>query len=145
MSTNQISHIGIVKSISNQQLIVKITSQTACSSCHAQGSCSSSEQVEKEIEVARSEENFTIGEVIEVITLTSQGYKAVVFAYLLPLLLLVGTLLTILSMKGGEAAAALGSLIILIPYYWLLYFFKDKIKSSFHFMAQKLPNNSYNE
>ena len=145
VSNSQISHTGIVKSINNQQLIVKITSQTACSSCHVNGSCASSEQVEKEIEVQESEGNFKIGEVVQVFTSTSQGYKAVVFAYLLPLILLLTTLLAILSLKGGEAAAALGSLIILIPYYWLLYSFRDKIKSSFHFMVQKLPNISYNE
>jgi sigma-E factor negative regulatory protein RseC len=145
VSNDQISHIGIIKSINNQHLIVKITSQTACSSCHAQGSCISSEQAEKEIEIPRDEENFNIGEMIEVITSTSQGYKAVVFAYLLPLLLLVLTLLAILSMNGGEAAAALGSLMILLPYYWFLYSFKEKIKSSFHFMAQKMPAHSKNE
>lgn len=145
VSTSQISHIGIVKSINNQQLIVKITSQTACSACHVKGSCASSEQAEKEIEVSQSEGLFTVGEVVQVITATSQGYTAVFFAYVLPLILLVSTLLTILSLKGGEVVAALGSLFTLSCYYWLLYSFRDKIKMAFHFIAQKLPNIPQNE
>jgi len=145
VSNSQISHIGIVKSINNQQLIVKISSQTACSACHVKGSCTSSEQEEKEIEVTHSEGKFMVGEEVRVITSVSQGYTAVFFAYLLPLILLVLTLLAILSFEGGEAAAALGSLFTLSSYYWLLYSFRDKIKSTFHFMAQKLPNISCNE
>jgi len=140
VNTKLISHIGTIKSINNQRFIVKITSQTACSSCHAKGSCSSSEQEEKEIDVQPAHGNFVIGEVVQVITTTSQGYAAVVLAYLLPLILLVTTLLTILSLEAGEAIAAMGALMILIPYYWLLYHYRDKIKSSFHFTVQKLPN-----
>jgi len=140
VNTKLISHIGTIKSINNQHLIVRITSQTACSSCHAKGSCSSSEQEDKEIEVQPSNGNFVIGEVVQVITTTSQGYAAVALAYLLPLILLVTILLTILSLEVGEAVAALGAIMILIPYYWLLFHYRDKIKSSFHFTVQKLPN-----
>ena len=145
VNTKLISHIGTIKSIDDQQFIVKITSQTACSSCHAKGSCSSSEQEEKEIEVQQINGNFEIGEIVQVITTASQGYTAVVLAYLLPLILLVITLSTILSLEGGEAAAAIGAIMVLLPYYWLLFHYRDKIKSSFHFTVQKLPNITLHE
>ena len=145
VNTKLINHIGSIKSINNQQFIVKIISQTACSSCHAKGSCSSSEQEEKEIEVQQTNGNFEIGEVVQVVTTASQGYTAVVLAYLLPLVLLVLTMLTILSLEGGEAAAAFGAIIVLLPYYWLLYHYRDKIKSSFRFTVEKLPNISLHE
>ncbi len=145
VNANLISHIGTIKSINNHQFIVKITSQTACASCHAKGSCSSSEQEEKEIEIDRMGGDFKIGEVVQVITTTSQGYTAVVMAYLIPLILLVVTLLMLLSFQAGEAIAATGALAILLPYYWLLYHFRDKIKSTFHFSLLKLPNMPVNE
>lgn len=145
MSTNLISHIGTIKSINNQQLIVSITSQTACSSCHAKGGCSSSEQQEKEIEILRWEKIFKTGEEVLVVTSSSQGYKAIIYAYLLPLVLLIAAMITLLSLTGEEVTAALGSLLTLVPYYGLLYFFRDKIKTSFHFTVQKLPNIVQNE
>lgn len=145
MNADLISHIGTIKSINNHQFIVKITSQTACASCHAKGSCSSSEQEIKEIEIDNTEGDFKIGEIVQVITTTSQGYTAVVMAYLLPLILLVVTLLIFLSFHAGEAIAATGALVILLPYYWLLYHFRDKIKSTFHFSLHKMSNMPVNE
>ena len=145
VNTNLISHIGIIKSINNQHLIVKIISQTACSSCQAKGACTSSEQTEKEIEVQQSEGAFLVGEEVLVVTTSSQGYKAILYAYLLPLALLVISLMFLITLTKEEALAALGSLLLLFPYYWLLYHFRHKLKKSFHFKLQKQSNISQNE
>lgn len=145
VNTNLISHIGIIKSINNQHLIVKIISQTACSSCQAKGACTSSEQTEKEIEVQQSEGAFFVGEEVLVVTTSSQGYKAILYAYLLPLALLVISLMFLITLTKEEALAALGSLLLLFPYYWLLYHFRHKLKKSFHFKLQKQSNISQNE
>jgi sigma-E factor negative regulatory protein RseC len=145
VNSHLISHIGTIKSINNQHLIVKIVSQSACSSCHAQRACSSSEQKEKEIEVEYSRDIFGIGEEVLVIATLAQGYKALLFAYLLPLILLVGSLILISSISKEEATAALGSLLLLVPYYWLLYHYRHKLKNSFHFKVQKQQNISQHE
>lgn len=138
MNTNLISHLGTIKSINNQHLVVKIISQTACASCHAKGACTSNDQTEKEIEITQKEGSFSIGEQVEVVTTSTQGYKALLYAYLLPLIILVFSLIIFLSLIKAEAIAALGSILLLFPYYLLLYYFRHRLKDSFHFTVQKL-------
>ncbi len=145
MNTHLINHVGTIKSINNQHLIVKIISQSACSSCHAKGSCTSSEQKEKEIEVEYSGNIFGIGEEVLVVATSAQGYKAVLFAYLIPIILLVTSLILLSSISKEEATAALGSLLLLVPYYGLLYHYRHRLKNSFHFMVQKQQNISQYE
>jgi sigma-E factor negative regulatory protein RseC len=145
VNTQLINHVGTIKSINNQHLIVKIVSQSACSSCHAKGACTSAEQKEKEIEVEYRGEIYGIGEEVLVVATLAQGYKALLFAYLLPLILLVCSLILISSISKEESTAALGSLLLLVPYYWLLYHYRHKLKNSFHFMVQKQQNISQYE
>lgn len=140
-----ISHTGTIKSINNQHLIVKIISETACASCHAKGACSSVEQTEKEIQVSVTEGKYIVGEQVLVVTSAGQGYRALFYAYLLPLLLLVAGLITLLSITKNEATSAVGAIIFLAPYYSLLWLFRNKIQDSFHFSVQKIPNTSFNE
>jgi sigma-E factor negative regulatory protein RseC len=145
VNSNMISHTGTIKSINNQHLIVKIISETACASCHAKGACSSAEQSEKEIEVRQSEGKYAIGEQVLVVTSVGQGYRALLYAYLLPLILLVTCLIALLSITKNEATAAVGAIICLAPYYSLLWLFRHKIQDSFHFIIQKQSNLSFNE
>jgi len=140
-----ISHTGTIKSINNQDLIVKIISETACSSCHAKGACSSAEQAEKEIEIRHSEGNFTVGEQVLVVTSDNQGYRALFYAYILPLILLVSSLIILVPIFNNEAKAALISILCLIPYYLLLWLLRSRIRDSFHFTVQKFSNITANE
>ncbi|HEY5510208.1 MAG TPA: SoxR reducing system RseC family protein [Prolixibacteraceae bacterium] len=145
VNSNMISHTGTIKSINNQCLIVKIISETACASCHAKGSCSSAGQSEKEIEVRQTEGEFNIGEQVLVLTSDGQGYRALLYAYLLPLILLVTCLIALLSITKNEATAAVGAIICLAPYYSLLWLFRHKIQDSIHFTVQKLSKLTLNE
>ncbi len=141
VNTNIISHAGTIKSINNQHLIVKIISQTACASCHAKGACSSSEQSEKEVQVIQRDNHFFVGEEVLVVATTSQGYKAIFYAYLLPLLLLIINLGILISITGNEAISALGSILFLTPYYLTLFLCRNKFLSTFNFTVQKLSNS----
>lgn len=140
-----ISHTGTIKSISNQHLIVKIISETACSSCHAKGACSSAEQSEKEIEVRQSDGSFNIGEQVLVVTSDGQGYRALFYAYLLPLILLVSSLIIFVPIFNNEAKAALASILCLVPYYLLLWFLRNRMRDNFHFTVQKFSKLTVNE
>ena len=140
VNTNLISHIGIIKSINNQHLIVKIISQTACSSCQAKGSCTTTNQTEKEIEIQQNEKSFLVGEQVLVVATSNQGYKAVFYAYLLPLILLVVSLMIFLALTKDEAISALGAIVCLSPYYLLLYLLRHRLKNSFNFKIHKQSN-----
>ena len=129
-----ITHPGIVDRISQDSIFVKILAMSACSSCHAKGMCSVAEIEEKVVEVKRERgREFTEGQEVIVSMQRSLGGKAVFLGYLLPFLLLIGTLMLVLSLSGNEGVAGLAGIGILIPYYVGLYLLRDKLKRTFSF------------
>ncbi len=129
-----ISHPGIVDEISGNSITVKILSQSACASCHAKSMCSISEMEEKMVEVRKPEgKNFKIGDSVTVYMEKSQGNRAVFYAYFLPFLLVLVVLLIMLQVSKNEGLVGLIALGVLIPYYFVLYKYRDKMKKSYIF------------
>ena len=67
----------------------------------------------------------------------SYGHKAVVWAFLIPFLLLVGTIFLLMYIINDEGLAALGGIAVLIPYYGLLYLLRGKMAEKFVFSIQE--------
>ena len=65
-----------------------------------------------------------------------QGNKAAVLAYLIPIILLLAVLFTCLGIGLGEGLSALISIAVLIPYYTILYFQRDKLKRRFEYRIE---------
>lgn len=137
-AAKSVEHVGTVESIEDGAVKVNILSQSACSSCHAKGACSMSEVENKTIEIKTTRSDYSIGETVNVVMLQSQGNKAVLFAYGLPFVLVISTLI-ICSWAGfGEGEAGLISLAVLPIYFFVIYLFKDKFKQEFSFRIQKI-------
>ncbi len=79
-----INHEGIVKNKNENTVIISITSASACSGCHAEGSCSLSGNEEKMIEV-RGNYNVKPGDNVTILMKQSMGYAALFLGYILPL------------------------------------------------------------
>ena len=110
-----------------------IVNASACSSCHAQDACLASDLKEKEIDIYHFSGDFHPGQTVEIVGKTSQGYKAAFYGYLLPFIFVFATLLLSTQITKNEALSGLSSLAILIPYYAILFFFRNRIKRSFEF------------
>ena len=132
-----IRHKGFVKSISDNLLIVNIINESACSSCHAKGACSVSDYQDKEIEITNFNKNYKPGQEVTVVFQQSLGFTAVFWAYILPFILVLTTLITAISITNNELAGGLLSLLILIPYYITLYFFRHLLKKVFKFEVEE--------
>ena len=133
-----IEHTGIIDTITGQTIRVKFTVTSACSSCHAKGLCSASEMREKEISIPRGRTSYEAGEEVMIVIRTGQGIKAVAWGYLYPFLLLL-TLLLVFSATGmNELKAGIFSLASLVPYYSLLFLFRDRINRQFNFSIRKI-------
>ncbi len=139
--TGNIEHKGIVTEVEESVVRVTVLSESACSSCHAKGVCGASEMQDKLIEVNPGNNVYHVGEHVNVILKKSEGYKALNFGYIYPLLLILLTLIITQNIFEKEWIAGLLTIGILIPYYLGLYFFKGKLKQSFHFVLQKLDTN----
>ncbi len=129
----KVLHSGIIQEVSENKLIVAIISASACSSCHAKGACLASEMQEKEIEIYRFSGEFQPGQSVNIVGKTSQGYRAMFYGYVLPFILVIVSLILALSITKSDGIAGLLSLAVLIPYYVVLYFFRNKLKRSFEF------------
>ena len=130
--TGTISHEGIVQKVINTSVFVSIVTTTACSGCHAEGSCSLSGKQEKIIEIYGSY-NVKAGDKVTVLMKQLMGYSALFLGYLLPGILVVAVLIIMISMKIQELMAGVISIAILIPYYLILYFLREQINKKFTF------------
>jgi positive regulator of sigma E activity len=129
-----IIHPGIVDHIEKGKVFVRILSQSACSACHAKGMCSVSEVEDKIIEVdVANEESYKNGEQVTVRMQQKLGRKAVMLGYVIPLVILVASIIIFVTLFKNEGLAALISLLMLVPYYLILYFLREKLKQQFSF------------
>jgi sigma-E factor negative regulatory protein RseC len=136
MNHSSISHQGLVEYVSNGIVKVKITSVSACSTCHAQGACSAADKQDKVIEAVDFKNNVKPGDWVTVVTKESMGMKAVFFAYILPFSLIITSLTIGQIYLLNESISGLIALSILIPYYAFLYLIKDILKKSFIFQIE---------
>lgn len=127
-----IQHDGEVLKADGNSVIVRITSLSACSGCHAEGSCTITGKEDKLVEVSGNY-NVTTGDIVTVIMKKSMGYAAILLGYFLPLFVILIILIILNSLSVPELTAGLFSLAILIPYYALLYLFRRKIDKKFTF------------
>lgn len=134
-----IDHIGVVETIENTHVRVKILQSSACSACQAKSLCASAEQKEKIVDVWDDEaDRLTVGDKVRVCASMSMGRNAVVLAFVVPLVLMVVWLvvaLRVLSM--GELAAIGGVLLLLLIYYIGLWAVRNRLSRSFAFWIEK--------
>ncbi len=137
-SSKSIEHTGVIEDIDNSIIKVSIIPESACSSCYAKSVCSVSDVDNKIIEITKCNENYSVGEQVNIFYEQSSGLKAVFLGYVLPFLILFVTLIIALWLTDNEAIAGCLALGILLPYYLTLLIFKDKLKKTFSFRIKKL-------
>ncbi len=140
MSHSKVSHKGTVVAVNGNVVSVKIEVMGACSKCHAKGLCSAADMSEKIIECT-SEESFIKGDEVMVEMESRLGFKAVIYAFFIPFVLVVSSLLAAYFFTGSETIAAISSIAVLAPYYLTIYLLKDHFKRKFFFYCRKINNN----
>ena len=131
---HRISHEGIITKIDDNNVEVKILSKSACASCNIKGACNMSEMKEKLIVIPRpKDKDFSVGQNVNISMGLGQANKAVIFAYVIPTIILFSMILILNHFKIEEGINALISIGSLIPYYLILFLFKDKIKRKFEY------------
>jgi len=112
---------------------VSILNHSACSGCHAKGVCSVADFKEKEIEILYSGKSYTPGREVTVVLKEMLGFKALLYGYLLPFILVLSILLIVYNITGNDITAGFIALSVLIPYYTILYLFRNYMKKVFRF------------
>ena len=136
---NTIKHQGIGENIQGSHLLVRIIQTSACAACSAKGHCSSADSKDKVIDITdTAASSYQVGEQVMIIGETSMGMMAVVLAFVIPFVLLVTSLFIFMAWMENELYAALSSLIILIPYYFILWLNKARLKQKFSFTIKPI-------
>ncbi len=139
MSTQDyIEHNGVINSIDNQHITVMIVSESACASCHAKSACTAADMQDKLIDIYQESTDFKVGQQVILMGRKTMGTKAVILAYLIPLVLIFITLISSFQLTDNETLSGILSLVILIPYFTAIYFFKDKLQHTFSFTIKQL-------
>ena len=130
-------HSGVITKISKSTITVSLEGNINCESCNAKGACGISESNSKEIEIknplsvrAGNFQSFELNEGVDVVMETELGLKAVFWAYVFPFILMIVVLIAS-SNLFEEWLAGLLALIVLIPYYLLLFVLKNSFRKAF--------------
>ena len=136
--SNKIKHSGIVEGVEDDCVRVRILQSSACSACKVAAHCNASETKEKIIEVKMEDATgYRQGDHVVVVADAAVGFRASLYGYLLPLILMVAALIVVLKLTQSEGSAALSALGILIPYYIVLYFLRDKLRNKLSFGLER--------
>ena len=137
MST-KISHSGIVESIREGCVQVRILQTSACAACKVAGHCHASESKEKIVDVLNvgDTSRLKVGDSVVVSASRDVANRALLLGFGLPFLILVSVLFIMLQLVSDEGLAALAALSALLPYYGLLYLLRDRIQQKMAFSIE---------
>ena len=132
---NDIRHSGIVESISDNSVMVRIVQTSACAGCKVAGHCHAAEAKEKivEVDTKGTEQSFKVGDQVTVLAGRDVVTYALRVAVIIPLLLLIVTLVVVLQLTDDEALSGLVSIAVLIPYYIYVWLMRRRIKQKVTF------------
>ena len=134
---SQIEHKGTVALVGRNFVRVDIEVMEACGSCASRKACAMGQGTTREIMVYTDEaQRYSIGEVVNVSAKQTVGLTAVLLCYVVPLVILVSALALPISLGLSEGIAALLSLTVAALYYFVLWFFRNRIAKRVVFTIQ---------
>lgn len=134
LKENTVTHSGVVQEVKEGKASISVITKSACVSCQIKGTCSLSDLKEKIIEVdLMNGQRLKKGGEVTVEMKESSGAWAVLLGYFFPFVIMILTLIIATSMGTSQGIAGLLSIGILVPYYLLLYLFRNKIRKRFTF------------
>jgi positive regulator of sigma E activity len=128
---------GVIEKIDNGFAVVNVDVVAACDLCHSKSSCDIPGKSPRKIRVPVQDGSYESGDEVTIVMKRSLGLQASLIAYLVPFLLVLVALVVFTSLKMNELLAGLFSLLILIPYIFCLYFFRERLKRTFTLTLRK--------
>lgn len=135
----KIEHKGIVDKVEGGRVTVSFLQQPACSGCHAKSICTvpgNEEGSSLDIHVGNGQ--YSAGEEVIITLEQSKGVKALMIGYVYPLIIVLTTLVAMLVAGTSELVTGVTSIGILVPYYLLVFFFREKINKEFVFTINRI-------
>lgn len=137
-SSTCIEQKGVIEEIDRDLARVQIKAFSACANCHSKAGCGMGESADREILAhVPGTGDFRAGDTVTVIMKRTMGWKAAVLAYIVPFAIVLLALLILTSLQYSELVTGLVSLVLLVPYFVLLYLLRERLKTAFTFSIRK--------
>jgi len=137
MNNSFISHSGIVQKINEDIVEVMIVSESACSACKSKKVCSISEMKEKIISVKSDHQIFKIGDKVNVMMEEKIGTYAILFAYVIPFVIMISILIFGYYDKMSEPMMGISVIAFLVLYYLIIYLLRAQFDRKIIFKLEK--------
>ena len=132
-------HKGNITKIDNNTITVKVLQLSACAHCEGKKFCTLAESKEKEVKISVSNPaDYSIGEEVEILVQKKQMFTAVLWAYVLPLILLFAGVGVGTALEMQEVHTALLGLVAVVVYYVFLFAINKILSKSLEFKISKL-------
>lgn len=145
MKADRIKHSGIVECVDGGKVRVRIVQTSACQSCKVASHCNASEKKVKTIDVIGVPDawRWRSGDAVTVSASTSVAFRALLFSFGVPFVVMVAVLVAVVLAVGDETVGGLCAIASLLPYYAVLYLVRDRIGRSVVFTidGDKTDNN----
>lgn len=133
-----VEHIATVIRANDGIVEAELTVQSACAACHARNACGLGEAKRKRVEIATPDAAaYVPGESVVVSVESNMGMTAVLWAYVMPFVVLLCTLIVSAAAGAGDGLAALLSLAATALYYAGLYLCRGRLERKIHFKIHK--------
>ena len=142
MSNSLIRHSGIIHSIKSEEIEVLIFSESGCSSCKSKNYCSVAESKEKIIRINKYGHPFKVGDQVNVTIEEKTGLLAILFAYLIPFVVMISFLLIGYYYKMNEPLMGLGVIGLLTIYYIIIYTLRGFFGKRITFSIEELQTRN---
>ena len=110
-----------MRAVNGNEITVEVIVSSACSGCHAKSICIPSDRRKERIVVQNTRnEQYEVGEIVELLLETSAGNKAVILAYVLPLIVLLVLLFGCYALTHKELLSVGVGVLGVVVYYLIL-------------------------
>ena len=119
---------------------VRILQTSACAACKVAAHCNASESKEKIVDVLNvaHAESLRKGDSVVVSASGDVAGNALLLGFGLPFIVLVAVLVAVLLLTDNEGLAAVSGLAALVPYYAVLWLFRDRIRRKMAFELETI-------
>lgn len=126
-SSGTIRQSATVIRVDATQIEVEVCRPEACAACKAKSVCSEGGGQGKRMTLANDGQGYQRGEQITLVMRRSAGLKAVVIAYLVPVILVVAALLVFQTVQIKETVAAISTLVLLGLYFLVIRLLRGRL------------------
>lgn len=129
---------GVVTKIERDHIIVRMIRSSACSGCHAKGVCHSGDAKEEDLHVSDFPDGLAEGDRVRILFPDTKGLKAVVYAFVLPLVLLILGVIVLTRYEMSEVSMVLSLLALMAVYYLILTMFRKRFIKTFELKVERI-------